>query len=81
MIKGANNDGVWNEVPYQIKLKILPPPWKTWWAYTIYIALFILLLWATRYLGLRQAALKNQLTFFQDLFPYFQESDRFCEVL
>ncbi|WP_234364283.1 hybrid sensor histidine kinase/response regulator transcription factor [Lunatibacter salilacus] len=35
-LKGANNDGVWNEKPTILKIKVLPPPWKTWWAYTIY---------------------------------------------
>jgi signal transduction histidine kinase/ligand-binding sensor domain-containing protein len=41
-IKGANSYGVWSEK--KIRLTILPPPWKTWWAYSFYIlvvALFI----------------------------------------
>ena len=35
-VKGSNNDGVWNEAGASIKLIITPPPWKTWWAYTLY---------------------------------------------
>jgi ligand-binding sensor domain-containing protein/signal transduction histidine kinase len=35
-VKGSNKDGVWNEEGTSIKIKILPPPWKTWWAYLIY---------------------------------------------
>lgn len=35
-LKGANNDGIWNENPTILKIQVLPPPWKTWWAYTIY---------------------------------------------
>lgn len=35
-VKGSNNDGVWNEEGTSIKLIITPPPWKTWWAYTLY---------------------------------------------
>lgn len=63
MIKGANNDGVWNEVPYQIKLKILPPPWKTWWAYTLY-ALFIgLLAFGIIYFFVSRAALKRKIRY------------------
>ncbi len=61
-VKATNSDKVWCLAPHQLQINILPPPWKTWWAYTIYIALFLLLLWLTRYLGLRQEALKNQLT-------------------
>ncbi|MBD2125603.1 PAS domain-containing protein [Microcoleus sp. ZQ-A2] len=35
-VKGSNNDGVWNEEGNSIKILISPPPWKTWWAYTLY---------------------------------------------
>jgi signal transduction histidine kinase/ligand-binding sensor domain-containing protein len=36
-VKGSNNDNVWNEVGTAIQITILPPPWKTWWAYTLYV--------------------------------------------
>ncbi|RXK61633.1 hybrid sensor histidine kinase/response regulator [Lacibacter luteus] len=61
-VKATNSDKIWNDVPHELKIIILPPPWRTWWAYTIYVLLFIFLLWLTRYFGLRQVALKNQLT-------------------
>jgi signal transduction histidine kinase/ligand-binding sensor domain-containing protein/DNA-binding response OmpR family regulator len=61
-VKATNSDKTWNPAPHQLTINILPPPWRTWWAYMIYIAVFIFLLWLTRYLGLRQVALKNQLT-------------------
>jgi signal transduction histidine kinase/DNA-binding response OmpR family regulator len=38
---GSNNDGVWNEAGTSIKIIIPPPPWKTWWAYTLYCLAFI----------------------------------------
>lgn len=60
-VKATNSDKIWNDRYRELKITILPPPWKTWWAYSIYVAIFLSLLWATRYLGLRQAALKNQL--------------------
>jgi diguanylate cyclase (GGDEF)-like protein len=43
-VKASNNDGVWNETGKAVTLKILPPPWKSWWAYAIYTALAALLL-------------------------------------
>jgi diguanylate cyclase (GGDEF)-like protein len=43
-VKASNNDGIWNEQGHSIQLTVLPPPWKTWWAYTIYAAIFIGLL-------------------------------------
>lgn len=36
-LKAANYLGVWNNVPHELTIKILPPPWKTWWAYAIYL--------------------------------------------
>lgn len=39
-IKASNDNGVWSSHVRSIKLVILPPWWKTWWAYTIYILLF-----------------------------------------
>jgi len=39
-VKAANNQGLWNDKGTSITLHILPPPWKTWWAYTIYVLVF-----------------------------------------
>ncbi|MFZ1611040.1 MAG: ATP-binding protein, partial [Chitinophagales bacterium] len=36
-VKAANSDGVWNNTGTSITIKILPPWWKTWWAYVLYI--------------------------------------------
>jgi ligand-binding sensor domain-containing protein/serine/threonine protein kinase len=33
----SNNDGVWNEEGLAIGIEILPPPWRTWWAYATYL--------------------------------------------
>jgi len=43
-VRASNNDGIWNEQGRSIQLIVLPPPWKTWWAYTIYAATIIGLL-------------------------------------
>ena len=43
-VKAANNQGLWNDTGRSITLQILPPPWRTWWAYIIYILLLIGLL-------------------------------------
>ncbi|MCP4021829.1 MAG: diguanylate cyclase, partial [Desulfobacteraceae bacterium] len=39
-VKAANNDGVWNEKGLNVNIRIIPPPWKTWWAYLLYLLLF-----------------------------------------
>ncbi|MFD1630502.1 hybrid sensor histidine kinase/response regulator transcription factor [Pseudopedobacter beijingensis] len=41
VVKAANNDGVWTKQPAEITIKVLPPLWKTWWAYLIYLAGFV----------------------------------------
>lgn len=30
-IMAANSDGVWNPVPRELRIRILPPFWQTWW--------------------------------------------------
>lgn len=40
-VKGTNNDGVWSDDEATVILIITPPPWKTWWAYTIYVLILI----------------------------------------
>ena len=41
-VKAANADGVWTEEAASIKITILPPWWKTNWAYLAYVLLFLL---------------------------------------
>ncbi len=36
--KASNNDGVWNETPYVIRMVVTPPFWDTWYAYLFYVA-------------------------------------------
>jgi ligand-binding sensor domain-containing protein/HPt (histidine-containing phosphotransfer) domain-containing protein len=35
-VRGSNNDGVWNDQGASITIVQLPPPWRTWWAYSLY---------------------------------------------
>ena len=40
-VKASNNNDVWNEKGASIFITILPPWWKTWWAYFIYLFAFV----------------------------------------
>ena len=40
-IKTSNEDGVWNSAIKTLKIIMLPPWWKTWWAYLLYSCLVI----------------------------------------
>ena len=42
-VKASNNDGVWNEDGAGIVLTVLPAPWFSWWAYSGYMLIFLLL--------------------------------------
>ncbi|WP_316831463.1 two-component regulator propeller domain-containing protein [Pedobacter aquatilis] len=60
LIRGSNNDGLWTEKPTQLKIKVLPPFYQTWWAYLIYLLLFAAILSVViRYLLVR-AMLKHE---------------------
>lgn len=37
-VRAASSDGPWGEPTRALVLDIQPPPWKTWWAYTLYAA-------------------------------------------
>nr|WP_317165870.1 ATP-binding protein [Spirosoma arboris] len=39
-VKAANADGVWNEKGTSVQITILPPWWRTWWAYLLYLLFF-----------------------------------------
>ena len=43
----SNNDEVWNTEGISLKLTILPPPWRTRWAYSLYLMLImgLILFW------------------------------------
>ncbi len=48
-VKASNNDGIWNDQVARLGITILPPFWRTWWAYIIYIAVIAaLVVWFLR---------------------------------
>lgn len=44
-VKASNNDGLWNDTITSVKVNVLPPVWRTWWAYLSYVILFLSLLY------------------------------------
>ncbi len=42
-LRGSNRDGVWSEPPLSLQVEVLPPPHRTWWAYTGYVLAWCLL--------------------------------------
>ncbi|MGJ7033549.1 hybrid sensor histidine kinase/response regulator transcription factor [Niabella hirudinis] len=58
-VKGANNDGIWSP-PRLLKIRVLPPYWATWWAYLLYIAAGLtILFFIVRFFYLRALLTKD----------------------
>lgn len=59
-VKASNHHGVWSDNERTLKVIILPPPWRTWWAYTGYGLLVAgLLVWARRNIVQRERLKAN----------------------
>jgi len=60
-VRAANHDGIWNDHVTSLPIRILPPPWKTWWAYTSYGLIFIGILYTARKNIIQRERLKSKL--------------------
>lgn len=45
-VKASNSDGIWAEKPYELKITVLPPWYRTWWAYLLYLVLLAAVIYA-----------------------------------
>lgn len=61
IVKASNGEGKWSENRSEIEIEILPPWWKTWWAYTFYCSLIVVSLWVFRKITVNKQELKNKL--------------------
>ncbi|HEX8425657.1 hybrid sensor histidine kinase/response regulator transcription factor [Hymenobacter sp.] len=60
-VKASNGDGIWTRQPATLHLTVLPPRWRTWWAYTLYAGGILLALALYRRMEMRQQAARSQL--------------------
>jgi two-component sensor histidine kinase len=44
-VQGANSAGVWNRDGLSIEVEVLPAPWWTWWAFTLYALALLFITW------------------------------------
>ncbi|MAT91680.1 MAG: hypothetical protein CME59_03690 [Halioglobus sp.] len=44
-VKGSNSSGVWDPDGAELSLTVLPPPWRTWWAYSLYGVALLVFWW------------------------------------
>ena len=57
-VKASNEDGVWNEAGIALKINILPPFWKTPFAYFIYFLLALIILILSRKIIIQRAGMR-----------------------
>jgi ligand-binding sensor domain-containing protein len=59
-VKAANRHGVWGEESVAIPIQVASPPWRTWWAYTLYgLVVVAIVLVYLRYQTRRVATLQQ----------------------
>jgi len=56
---GANSDGVWNEAGASLKINILPPWYRTFWAYLLYIVVISVFVYYTIYNFVQKTKRRN----------------------
>jgi ligand-binding sensor domain-containing protein len=57
-VKAANGEGYWSKV-LNYSFVILPPWWRTWWAYLAYATSFSMMIWMTTWYRSRQLKAEN----------------------
>jgi signal transduction histidine kinase/ligand-binding sensor domain-containing protein/DNA-binding response OmpR family regulator len=60
-VKAATSNDVWNEQELTLHIKILPPFWKTPWAYVLYALVLAGILWFSRHMVVQRARIRFQL--------------------
>ncbi|SEO07542.1 Two component regulator propeller [Mucilaginibacter gossypiicola] len=66
-IKSTNASGIWNNRERMIEIIVLPPWYRTWWAYLIYAVLLIASIYAYLYYHKNQTQLKYEVKFVKEI--------------
>jgi diguanylate cyclase (GGDEF)-like protein len=61
-VRASNADSVWNMAGTSIRVTVLPPAWKTWWAYTIYVLIGVVIIWGFIWTQRKKVLLERQLS-------------------
>ncbi|MEO6000291.1 MAG: ATP-binding protein [Chitinophagaceae bacterium] len=64
-VQGSNSQGMWSDKVAELKICVLPPWWRSWWAYIIYALLIILAIRAYLRFNVNKAKLESQLNYEQ----------------
>ncbi|GAB3573794.1 hybrid sensor histidine kinase/response regulator transcription factor [Spirosoma luteolum] len=73
MVRSENGEGRWSVQPATLRLRILPPWWRSGWAYLLYALLAGVAIWLARRMLLHEQRLKNKAAF--EHFQYEKEKE------
>lgn len=73
-LQGSNSQGIWSDKIVELQITVLPPWWRSWWAYLFYILVLGFAIRAYFKFKVNKAKLQNQLNFEQ------QEAKRVKEL-
>ncbi len=59
-VRAASADNVWSGRSKPLEIRILPAPWRTWWAYTLYACAAIGLLALILYMSVHRIRMKQE---------------------
>ena len=63
MVRASNNPKSWGQDYSSLTIKVLSPPWKSWWAYLLYIFIGTVIFLGILLYSYRWLRLKNKLAF------------------
>lgn len=56
---GSNSNNIWNNDGKKIAIKVLPPPWKSWYAIILYLCILIFILYIINRVTVKEERLKS----------------------
>ncbi len=59
-VRGSNNDGVWNEAGTSVAIVIVPPWWKSAWAYLLYVMVILTVLYVTWQMQVKRIRMRHE---------------------
>jgi len=59
-VKASNSEGVWDSAGTSVSITVLPPFWKTWWAFILYLLAIAGFLYLAREYSLSRERLENK---------------------
>ncbi|WP_214227928.1 ATP-binding protein [Pedobacter sp. B4-66] len=64
-VQGSNSQGIWSDHIAELKIRVLPPWWLSWWAYLIYALVISFSVRAYLKFNVNKAKLQSQLNYEQ----------------